>query len=48
MLHYRACARTRTQKLADIVLVAFGVFATLYTTLQTISVRCHLIASVFQ
>jgi proton-coupled amino acid transporter len=36
MLHYRACARTRTQKLADIALMVFGAFAAIYTTAQTV------------
>jgi proton-coupled amino acid transporter len=40
MLHYRACARTRTQKAADIVMVIFGVVAAWFTTWQTIRVRC--------
>ncbi|KAK4049224.1 hypothetical protein OIO90_005513 [Microbotryomycetes sp. JL221] len=36
LLHYRACARSRKQKVADIVLFVFGLFATVYTTSQTI------------
>jgi len=36
MLHYKACARTRRQKVADIVLMAFGTLACAYTTFQTI------------
>ncbi|KIK10232.1 hypothetical protein K443DRAFT_670855 [Laccaria amethystina LaAM-08-1] len=36
MLHYRACARTRKQKLADIALIVFGLAAAAYTTIQTI------------
>ncbi|KAK4046579.1 hypothetical protein OIV83_005949 [Microbotryomycetes sp. JL201] len=36
LLHYKACARTRKQKVADIVLFVFGLFATIYTTSQTI------------
>ncbi|KAH9944868.1 transmembrane amino acid transporter protein-domain-containing protein [Amylocystis lapponica] len=37
MLHYRACARTRRQKLADIALMVFGMVAAAYTTIQTVS-----------
>ncbi|TFK28153.1 vacuolar amino acid transporter 4 [Coprinopsis marcescibilis] len=36
MLHYKACARTRRQKLADIAMIVFGVIAAVYTTTQTI------------
>ncbi|KAI0368819.1 hypothetical protein BV20DRAFT_1053784 [Pilatotrama ljubarskyi] len=36
MLHYRACARTRRQKVADIALMIFGMIAATYTTVQTI------------
>ncbi|KAI5118134.1 hypothetical protein M0805_001733 [Coniferiporia weirii] len=36
MLHYRACARTRKAKIADILLMIFGTAAAIYTTLQTI------------
>lgn len=39
MLHYKACARTRKQKLYDIALILFGALATFYTTAQTIRVR---------
>ena len=39
MLHYKACARTRKQKLADIVLMIFGLIAAAYTTIQTVRVR---------
>ncbi|KAI0070077.1 hypothetical protein K474DRAFT_1654255 [Panus rudis PR-1116 ss-1] len=38
MLHYKACARTRRQKLADIVLMVFGLLAAAYTTLMTVRV----------
>jgi solute carrier family 36 (proton-coupled amino acid transporter) len=38
MIHYKACAKTRKEKLADIVLMIFGVVAALYTTVQTIRV----------
>jgi proton-coupled amino acid transporter len=40
MLHYKACVRTRKQKIADIIMIAFGLLATLYTMIQT--VRVHL------
>ncbi|KAI0749738.1 transmembrane amino acid transporter protein-domain-containing protein [Daedaleopsis nitida] len=36
MLHYKACARTRKQKAADIALMIFGTIAAAYTTTQTI------------
>ncbi|KAM0791921.1 hypothetical protein ACM66B_004175 [Microbotryomycetes sp. NB124-2] len=36
LLHYKACARSRKQKVADIALFVFGLFATVYTTSQTI------------
>lgn len=36
MLHLKACARTRTQKALDYILIAFGVIVGLYTTVQTI------------
>jgi len=36
MLHYKACARTRRQKIADIALMVFGLVAAAYTTIQTI------------
>ena len=39
MLHYKACAHTRRQKIADIVLMIFGLFAAAYTTIQTVKVR---------
>lgn len=39
MLHYKACARTRFQKVADIILMIFGLAAAAYTTVQTIVVR---------
>lgn len=39
MLHYKACARTRKQKLADIALMVFGCVAAAYTSFQTIRVR---------
>lgn len=38
MLHYRACAKTRKQKIADIALGVFGIVAAVYTTVQTIIV----------
>lgn len=39
MLHYKACARTRKQKMADIALMVFGLVAAAYTTIQTVRVR---------
>ncbi|TFK40210.1 amino acid transporter [Crucibulum laeve] len=36
MLHYRACAHTRRQKIQDIALIIFGLLAAAYTTIQTI------------
>ena len=36
MLHYRACAKTRREKLADIALMVFGLVAATYTTIQTV------------
>ena len=39
MLHYRACARTRRQKAADIALMVFGMIAAAYTSAMTVKVR---------
>ncbi|KAL0068784.1 hypothetical protein AAF712_004113 [Marasmius tenuissimus] len=36
MLHYKACAHTRKQKLADIVMIVFGLLVALFTTIQTV------------
>ncbi|KAF9453490.1 hypothetical protein P691DRAFT_755544 [Macrolepiota fuliginosa MF-IS2] len=36
MLHYKACARNRKQKLADIAMIIFGLVAAAYTSIQTI------------
>jgi len=36
LLHYRACARTRKEKAADIALMIFGTLAAAYTTVQTV------------
>jgi solute carrier family 36 (proton-coupled amino acid transporter) len=36
MLHYKACAHTRKQKLADIAMIGFGLIAAVFTTVQTI------------
>src|SRR6266508_2766794 len=47
MLHYKACARTRGDKLKDIAMIVLGMVAFVYTTVQTIRVRlcrrywCH-------
>lgn len=40
MLHYKACARTRKQKIADIALMVFGLWAAAYTTIMTVRVSC--------
>lgn len=42
MLHYKACAKSRTQKAIDIVLVLFGVAMAIYTSIQTVSWGCTL------
>jgi amino acid permease len=34
LLHYKACAKTTKEKVADILLIIFGVLATIYTTFQ--------------
>jgi len=36
MLHFKACAHTRKQKIADIALMIFGIVAATYTTVQTV------------
>ncbi|KAJ7707318.1 transmembrane amino acid transporter protein-domain-containing protein [Mycena rosella] len=36
MLHYKACANTRTKKAADIAMIVFGMVAAFYTTMQTV------------
>lgn len=36
MLHYRAVARTRRQKLADLAMIVFGLIVAAYTSIQTI------------
>jgi len=36
MLHYKACSRTRMDKLKDIALILFGLIAAAYTTTQTL------------
>jgi proton-coupled amino acid transporter len=38
MLHLRACARTRRQRVADWALIVFGIVAAVYTTAQTLAV----------
>jgi len=38
MLHYKAVAKTNTEKLGDILLGIFGMAAMVYTTAQTIRV----------
>lgn len=42
LLHLKACAQTRRQKVADVALIAFGVAATLYTSVQTVSLPMRL------
>ncbi|KAH8117950.1 transmembrane amino acid transporter protein-domain-containing protein [Phellopilus nigrolimitatus] len=37
LLHYKACARTRRAKIADMALLAFGSAAAVYTTVQTLA-----------
>jgi len=36
MIHYKACAKTRKEKVADIALMIFGFVAAVYTSVQTI------------
>ncbi|KAL1740128.1 transmembrane amino acid transporter protein-domain-containing protein [Schizophyllum fasciatum] len=36
MLHYKAAAHTRRQKIADIAMMVFGIFACVFTTAQTL------------
>ncbi|KAK0236175.1 vacuolar amino acid transporter 4 [Armillaria nabsnona] len=36
MLHYKACAHTRSAKLKDIAMMVFGLLAAVYTTIQTL------------
>lgn len=36
LLHYKACAVTRRQKIADGALFVFGCLAAIYTTSQTV------------
>jgi proton-coupled amino acid transporter len=43
MLHYKACAHTRKQKIADLGLMAFGFVAAIFTTVQTIRVSFRLV-----
>jgi proton-coupled amino acid transporter len=38
MLHYKAVAKTRAEKIGDILLGIFGMAAMIYTTAQTIKV----------
>lgn len=37
LLHYKACAHTRKQKILDIALLVFGLLAAVYTTSQTVT-----------
>lgn len=36
LLHYKACAHTTRQKVADIALLVFGVIAAIFSTSQTV------------
>jgi len=38
MLHYRACARTRGDKMRDIAMIIFGTVVFVYTSVETIRV----------
>lgn len=38
LLHYKACARTRSDKIKDIAMIVFGLIAAAYTTVQTVRV----------
>lgn len=38
MLHLKGCAKTRTQRWGDWLLIVFGVAATIYTSVGTIKV----------
>jgi len=43
MIHYKACAKTRKEKVADITLMVFGFVAAVYTTVQTIRVSDYIL-----
>jgi solute carrier family 36 (proton-coupled amino acid transporter) len=47
MLHYKACAHTRKQKIADIAMIVFGLAAAAYTTIQTLRVRVSFLVTSF-
>ncbi|KXN91636.1 Vacuolar amino acid transporter 3 [Leucoagaricus sp. SymC.cos] len=36
LLHLKACARTRKQKIADVTMITFGLFCSFYTSIQTL------------
>ncbi|KAL0564129.1 hypothetical protein V5O48_017925 [Marasmius crinis-equi] len=36
MLHYKACAHTRKQKIADMAMIVFGMLVAVFTTIQTV------------
>lgn len=40
MLHYKAVAKTPTEKIGDILLGVFGMAAMIFTTAQTIKASC--------
>ncbi|KAK7460446.1 hypothetical protein VKT23_009168 [Stygiomarasmius scandens] len=41
MLHYKACARSRKQKVGDIAMIVFGLIVAAYTTVQTIKLMAE-------
>ncbi|KAF5367185.1 hypothetical protein D9758_003891 [Tetrapyrgos nigripes] len=41
MLHYKACAHTRKQKMGDIAMIVFGLIVAAYTTVQTIKLMAE-------
>ncbi|KZP00585.1 hypothetical protein CALVIDRAFT_476008 [Calocera viscosa TUFC12733] len=41
MLHLKAVAKTRTERVSDWLLIVFGLLAAGYTTFQTVKVRSH-------
>ena len=45
MLHYKAAAFTRKQKIADIAMMVFGIIACVFTTAQTLKVWAIVILS---
>ena len=39
MLHYRACATTRKEKIIDFLMMGFGAIVAAYMSIQTLKVR---------